>query len=228
MGFLFWKSKKEKEIEKLSNVMKNSFLNIKHDLEKVAQWINYLNEKNKNTEGKIENLSIKIENIEREIEEIKEYLYYSGLFKQVFKQPKKVFKQVFKHQTAVQTGVEGVQTAVQTGVQTAKEEDFLKKLTITERAIVWVLLNSELKLSYEDIGKVLGKSSNTIRGQINNIKSKVPGLIKEIIEKNGKKRYFIDEKTKYFIFKKLKVKVKNKEKLLKIAKKIKKKVESES
>jgi len=227
MGFLFWKSKKEREIEKLTNIVKTSFLNVKNDLNNVAQWINYLNEKSKNTDGKIENLSLRIEKIEKEIEEIKEYIEYSGMFKQVFKQPKKVFKQVFE-QTGVQTGVEGVQTGVWTGVQTPEKINFLRNLTITERAIIWVLLNSELKLSCEDIGRVLGKNNSTIRGQINSIKVKIPGLIKEIMEKNGKKRYYIDEKTKYFIFKKLKVRVreaKKSEKIQKIKEKIRKKVE---
>jgi ElaB/YqjD/DUF883 family membrane-anchored ribosome-binding protein len=220
MVFWFWKKKEEKEIEKLKNILKSSFFSVKNDLEKVGQWINYLNEKNKNFDEKIENLRMKVEKVEKEIEEIKEYLYYEGVFKQVFKQ----HKQVFKHQT----GVEGVQTPVQTGVQTPEKENFLKNLTITERVIVWVLLNSDLKLSCEDIGRVLGKNSNTIRGQINNIKSKIPGLIEEIIEKNGKKRYFIEEKTKYFILKKLKVRVEKRKKLEKIKQKIRKKVESES
>ena len=205
MVFFFWRKRKlEREIERLKEIMKTSFLNVKDDLSKVSHWISYLNEKDKELDVKIENLNLKIEDLAREIEEIKEFLAVSGgVFKQVFKHHKQVFKQ--------QTGVEGVQTPVQTGVQTPKTL-ILQNLTLTERAILWVLLNSELKLSCEDIARVLGKSANTIRGQINSIKSKWPSLISEFIEKNGKKRYYIEDKTKEFLLKKLKVRVESKKK----------------
>ncbi|MEM1535086.1 MAG: hypothetical protein QXE64_00940 [Candidatus Pacearchaeota archaeon] len=207
MFFNFFKKRKlESEIEKLKEVMKNSFSNVKDDLNKISSWIFYLNEKDKDLDEKISKL-------QEEIEEIKELLAFSsGAFKQVF-------KQVFKHQTAV----EGVQTAVQTGVQTPKINKKLTKLatkniileglTLMERAILWVLANTDLKLSCEDIARVLGKSENTIRGQLNSLKSKWPQLINEIIEKNGKKRYYIDERTKELIFKITKTKIKAKIKL---------------
>jgi hypothetical protein len=70
------------------------------------------------------------------------------------------------------------QTDVQTDVQTPNLENF----SITERAIIWVLLNSELKLSYDDLATMLGKEKSTIRGQINIIKQKGNGLINEQIE----------------------------------------------
>ncbi|MEM2768303.1 MAG: hypothetical protein QXL50_00005 [Candidatus Pacearchaeota archaeon] len=195
MFFNFFKKRKvENEIEKLKEIMKNSFSNVKDDLNKISNWIIYLNEKDKDLDEKINRL-------QEEINEIKEFLAFSsGAFKQVF-------KQVFKHQTPV----EGVQTPVQTGVQTPKinkkltkletKSIILQELTLMERAILWVLANTDLKLSCEDIARVLGKSENTVRGQINNLKDKWPQLINEIIEKNGKKRYYIDERTKELIFK---------------------------
>lgn len=192
MLFWFFKRKKiEKEIDRLKEIMRNNFFYIKDELNKVDKWIIHLNEKDKDIDEKIEKINLKIEELNKEIEKIKEFFI-----------PKQVFKQVFKHQTAVQTGVQN-QTAVQTGVQTAKNE-ILQNLTLMERAILWVLANTDLKLSCEDIARVLGKSENTIRGQINNLKSKWPYLINEIIEKNGKKRYYIDEKVKYFLFKTIK------------------------
>lgn len=205
MGLFFWrKSRTEKEIERLKEVMKTSFLSVKDDLNKVSHWISYLNEKDKELDVKIENLNMKIEDLAKEIEEIKEFLAVSGsMVKGVFKQHKQVFKQ--------QTGVYGVQTPVQTGVQTPRNI-ILQNLTLTERAILWILLNSDLKLSCEDIARVLGKSENTVRGQINSIKTKWSNLISEIIEKNGKKRYYIEEKTKDFLLKKLKVRVKKRKK----------------
>jgi len=35
--------------------------------------------------------------------------------------------------------------------------------SVTERAIIWILLNSEMKLSYDDISSILGKERSTIR-----------------------------------------------------------------
>jgi len=116
-------------------------------------------------------------------------------------------KQLFKTNRPVldkQTGVYAVQTGVQTGVQTPNLEQF----SITERAILWILLNSDMKLGYEDLSTILGKEKSTIRGQINTIKSKSEGLIEESIEKNGKKRVFIPEEIKEKMLKKQKVRVK--------------------
>jgi chromosome segregation and condensation protein ScpB len=54
-------------------------------------------------------------------------------------------------------------------------------------------MNSEMKLSYEDLALLLGKERSTVRGQVNSIKQKSEGLIMEISEKNGKKRIFVPE-----------------------------------
>ena len=114
---------------------------------------------------------------------------------QVFKTNKQVFNK--------QTGVLPVQMGVQTGVQTPKLEQF----SITERAILWILLNSDIKLSYDDLAAMLGKEKSTIRGQINTIKTKSESIIEEQIEKNGKKRVFIPENIKEKMLKKAKVRV---------------------
>ncbi|MEK6827557.1 MAG: HTH domain-containing protein, partial [Nanoarchaeota archaeon] len=104
-------------------------------------------------------------------------------------------------------GVYAVQTGVQTGVQTPN----LSQFSVTERAILWVLLNSEMKLSYDDLAAMLGKERSTIRGQINTIKQKSE-IIEEEIEKNGKKRVFIPEEIKEKMLKKTKVRVNSKKK----------------
>ncbi|MCL6500685.1 MAG: hypothetical protein K6T16_01475, partial [Candidatus Pacearchaeota archaeon] len=98
------------------------------------------------------------------------------------------------------TRVEGVQTPVYTAVQTA----FLKGLTQQEKVILWILLNAEQKLSCEDIAVLLAKDKSTVRSQINNIKQKNESWISEFIEKNGKKRYYVDEKLKSILLKKMK------------------------
>ena len=94
----------------------------------------------------------------------------------------------------------------QTAVETAVETPNLNNFSITERAILWILLNSDIKLSYEDLATMLGKEKSTIRGQINSIKSKSECL-EEQIEKNGKKRLFIREEIKEKMLKKSKVRV---------------------
>ena len=78
-----------------------------------------------------------------------------------------------------------------------------------ERAIVFALLNSEVKLSYEDLAAMFGKSKSTIRGQINNIRQKNDDLIEEYTEPSGKKRLFLPEKVKNSITKDIKVKIKS-------------------
>ena len=118
-------------------------------------------------------------------------------------------KRVFKTPTAVyrkQTAVQAVQSAVQTAVQTAENVN-LSSFSLMERALIMVLLNSEMKLSYDDLAAMTGKSRATIRGQINSIKQKSEGLVEEIIERNGKKRVFIPENIKEKLLKKVKVRV---------------------
>jgi len=75
---------------------------------------------------------------------------------------------------------------------------------------LFLLLNTDMKLSYDDISAMLNKEKSTIRGQINAIKSKSESLIEEIVEKNGKKRIYIPENMKEKLLKKQKVRLKNK------------------
>ena len=186
----------KKEAEKIREEIKNSFDLVKNDINSVGEWIKHFNSDKDFQKKDIEDIKEVLSSIQKEIEEMKKsFSEPENLsFKQVFKTPKKVFKK--------QTGVYAVQTGVQTGVQTPKLEQF----SITERAILWVLLNTDLKLSYEDLAAVLGKEKTTIRGQINAIKQKSE-VIQEITEKNNKKRVFIEEKVKEKLLKKVKVRV---------------------
>ena len=56
-----------------------------------------------------------------------------------------------------------------------------------------------------------GKDKATVRGQINNIKRKSEGLIKELIEKSGKKRLYIEDRIKERLLKGVKVRVNNRQ-----------------
>ena len=75
-----------------------------------------------------------------------------------------------------------------------------------ERAVLWVLLNTDMKLSYDDIATVLGKEKSTVKVQVNNIKQKNENLISEFIERTGKKRYYVETDLKERLLKAAKLK----------------------
>ena len=190
MGFLWWgKKKKDEEI-------KTSFNAVKQDVSKISTWIRHLNTKTEHHDSEIGKISEKIDKVSQDIDDIKSFISFFDT-----RMASRVFRTkstgVDKH-----LGVEGVQTPVYTAVQTA----FLRGLTSNERIILWILLNSNMKLSCEDIAALLGKDRSTVRSQINNIKQKNESWINEIIEKTGKKRYYVDEKMKEFLLKKIKLK----------------------
>ncbi|MBI5148383.1 hypothetical protein HZA33_01760 [Candidatus Pacearchaeota archaeon] len=159
---------------------------LKKEFKKASEWIKHLHAKDGHHENNISDLNSRLSTIEKDLLEIKNYISFFG--HKAFKQPVKQLSTVVDKQTPVG----GVQTSVQTGVQ----EDFLGHLSSMERAIIWILLNTELKLSYEDVSVLLGKDKSTIRGQINSIRQKREGLIEEVIEKTGKKRIYVPEGTK--------------------------------
>ena len=186
---------KKKEVEEIKEETKKSFESVKKDILAVTGWIKHLDSEKNIQKMEIEGLKEALSTIKEEIEGIKNIVSMMSEIKR---------PRVFKTPTAVldkQTAVYAVQTGVQTAVQTPEISDF----SITERAIIWVLLNTDMGLSYEDIASVLGKERSTIRGQINAIKRKSESLIIEKIEKNGKKRLYITEDTKNLLLKKSKV-----------------------
>ena len=199
MGFLFFGKKEDKHDKKwkdLHGKLDISFSNIKKDMGNMSKWISHLHNKKEEHHGRISRVERKLYKIEEMLEELSK--------KQVFlEKSKQVFKQQQTNNRLKQLAV-GVQTPVQTPVQTANQtldaldlnqiSVVLKKLTVMERAVVWVLLNTDLKMSYEDISVTLGKDKSTVRGQLNNIKRKSESLITEHTEySTGKKRYFIDD-----------------------------------
>lgn len=190
----------KKRVEQLRKEVIESFNNVKSDLSKVGKWIKVIDEKSNKNEQEDSKIKEEINELKKELEEIKNNYEFFGQGK---------IKQLSKQR---QTGINKqqnpftVQTAVQTAVQTPK----LEVLTVMERAIIFALLNSDIKLSYEDLAAMFGKSKSTIRGQINNIRQKNKGLIEEYSEPNGKKRLYLPEKVKNSITKDIKVKIKNK------------------
>jgi len=184
----FSKKAEKKDLEVLKQAVQTGFNSIKEDFNKTSVWIKHLKTNEEGLKEEISDLYEELASVKEELENIKNVLSIVG--KQgVFKQQQTVFNK--------QTPFKGVLNTVQTGVQTV----FLDNLSTTERAIIFVLLNSDMKLSYEDLAAMLGKRKATIRGQINSIKQKSEGIIEEIIGENNKKRVFIPEKIKESLLK---------------------------
>lgn len=222
-GWLFGKTEKN-----LEEKTERGFSAVKKDMEVIGKWIKHLDSQDKQVFDILNELKLEIASIRDEVESLREGV-------DMVVEDQKV-KQVFKKLPVLgkQTAVEDVLEGVQTGVQTANFYDILKDLSGNERLIVFALLNSDMKLSYEDLALLLGKERATVRGQINTIKQKSESLIEEIVEKNGKKRVFIPDEIKEKLAKYAKVRVSAKKKHEKSSKNDEKseshkeKVESES
>lgn len=199
---MFWFFSGKKEVERIKDETKKSFDSVKKDIEGVGEWIKHLDSHKELHKGDIIELKMELSTIKKDLEELREIISMISEFnsERVFKTPKQVFNK--------QTAVYPIQTAVQTAVQTPNLDQF----SVSERAILWVLLNTDMKLSYDDIAAVLGKERTTIRGQINAIKQKSESIVEEITEKNGKKRVFIPEEIREKLLKKAKVRVRKKKK----------------
>ncbi len=184
---------RKKEVEQVKEDTRKGFDSVKKDIDSIGVWIKHLDSEKNNHKKEIEEVKDILSTIKEDLEEVKNLVVLTDSIK--FKQtPKQVLKK--------QTGVYDVQTGVQTGVQTPNLEIF----SSSERTIIWVLINTDMNLSYDDIAKITNKQKSTIRGQINSIKKKAD-IIREKIETNGKKRVFIPEKIKEKMLKKRKVRV---------------------
>jgi hypothetical protein len=203
---MFWLFNGKKRIEEVKKETKKGFDSVKQDLVSVSGWIKHLDSEKNLQKKEIEELKEVLSSVNEEIEGLKNILSIMNDFNtnSMFKQAFKTNKQPLNKQTDVYP----VETTVQTDVQTPN----LSTFSVTERAILFILLNTDMKLSYDDLASMLNKEKSTVRGQINTIKSKSESLIQEIVEKNGKKRIFIPEKVKEKLLKKQKVRVKESKK----------------
>ena len=203
---MFWLFTNKKRVEEVREETRKGFESVKKDILSISEWIKHLDDKKTAVQTDVKELKSVLSSIKEEIKELRgvastlDNLNINSDLKQTTKTNNHLFNQ--------KTSVYGVQTPNQTAVQTPNLLN-LDIFSITERAILGVLLNSDLKLSYEDLATLLGKEKSTIRGQINTIKSKSESLIMEIIEKNGKKRVYIPKELKERLLKKAKVRVKN-------------------
>ena len=205
---MFWLFGKKK-VKLLEEETKNSFQQVKNDIEGVGKWIKHLDSKDKQVFEILGEIKRELATINEEVGGVKEAVSLVNLSvenKQLLKKTGVLHKQ---------TDVYSVQEPVQTPVQTGNFYDILQGLSSNERLIILTLINSELKLSYEDIARLLGKERSTIRGQINAIKRKSEGLIQEIAESNGKKRVYVSEEIKEKLEKYAKVRVRKEKKVRK-------------
>ncbi|MBX4212543.1 hypothetical protein KW787_03770 [Candidatus Pacearchaeota archaeon] len=196
-----------KKDKKLEHEVKESFSGVKKDMDVVGKWVKHLDSRDKQLFDLVNELKNDLSSVKDEIEGMKEAIEMTN---QVARD-----KQLFKKLPILdkQTAVGGVDNAVQTAVQTGSFYEILKNLTAHERLVLFTLMNSDMKLSYEDLAMLLGKERSTIRGQVNAIRQKRPGLIEEISEKNGKKRVFVPLEIKEKLSKYAKVRVKKKGKV---------------
>jgi len=195
MVFKLFKKKRlevDKKFSDINDSLKNSFSKIKEDMFSLSSHVENLHDYKKNHSELIENLDSRIKILENFIEDV--------LTNQALVQTESLSKQT-------QTNVRPKRTSVL--VQTEVLES-LKRLTPMERSLVWALLNTDLKLSYSDLARILGKDESTVRGQVSNIKRKTDSLVLEKSENNGQKRFYIEERVKNKIMKKYKVKTKKK------------------
>lgn len=201
--------------KKLEEKTQEGFNSVKRDMDVVGKWVKHLDRQDKQLFDMIKDIKKDLSTIKEDMEDLKEREHMG----KINQKGKQVFEKMGVWDK--QGGVFGVQKPVQTAVQTGNFYEILKKLSSNERLVVFTLLNSDMKLSYEDLALLLGKERATIRGQINTIKQKNGGLIEEIIEKNGKKRVFVPQEIREKLQKYAKVRVKKEEKERKVKKKMK-------
>ena len=193
-NWMFKKVKKE-EFDTHKEAVQTALNSVKQDMANVSKWIKHLEQQDSSIKKDVQEIVQDFSSIKEDLEKLKEMI---GQQKNDFEGSPIKQNQTARHK---QTPVYDVQTAVQTTVQAA----FFNKLSLSEKAIVMILVNSDMKLSYEDLGAMTGKDSTTIRGQINTIRQKCPGIIEEQIEKNNKKRLFIPDKIKGILLRKAKI-----------------------
>ena len=187
----------KKGIDDVEEETKKGFDSVKKDIVSVSGWIKHLDSEKNIQKKEIDDLKTELSSMKEELEGVKNIISIMGGLKLNNKIG------VSKQLTNKQMPVYAVETAVQTAVETPNLDQF----STTERAIIWVLLNTDMKLSYDDLAAMLGKERSTIRSQVNIIKQKSDSLIEEVIEKNGKKRIYIPDLMKYKMLKKTKVRM---------------------
>ena len=188
----FWIRKKEmmdlnEKFDRIHSSLHRSFLNVKTDMTHLNSKFDKLQNYHRSKENEFLRLQERVDQLEL-------------LFNEAFgakQKDERVFGQPFG-QTQTDSRLKQPSVVVQTDKIGDKHT---KNMTPMERAIISIMINSDIKLSYEDLSVMIGRDKSTIRGQINNIKQKNESLLTEFIERNGKKRFFVEERVKNEILK---------------------------
>lgn len=188
---------KKKEVEKVREETLVGFSRVKTDIDNIGKWIKHLDSHHKLHKSEISEIKEDLSSIKNDIEILKNsFPMINGVQNAQNSRPT---KRAFNKQSAVQV--------IQAAVQTVDQSPNFDLFSPNERLILWTLINTDMRLSYEDIASLLGKEKSTVKGQINAIKAKSESIMLESTEKNGKKRLYIPEEIKAKLLKKPKVRV---------------------
>ena len=199
----FWIFKKKdgenSRIDIVEDAVKESFNHIKKDISSLSGWVKHFKDQHFDHHVNIQNTHDKVDEAHRRINELESTLYELADKLEAVQTP----VQIKQEQTVVRpnTRLDMSKQPSKQAKTTVQTDKFSKGLTPMERAIVSVLLNTDMKLTYDDLSIAIGRDKSTIRGQMNNIKQKRENLIYEVLEPTGRKRFYIDEKTKGKVFK---------------------------
>jgi len=154
MGFWFFGKKKEDEVNKLKEILRGSFSNIKKDIGLINDLLDNFRKKHDRHDEKFERL-------ERDLVEIRQLLT-------------KRSKMSSDYDNGGRSIVHERSRAFKLNVQSFMNVQSLKKLknylTPAQKRVIQLLNISEIPLEYEDIAKELKLSVVTVRRHINDIK----------------------------------------------------------
>lgn len=184
----FWLKKKDynnlgEKFDNIHSSLHKSFLNVKMDVTHLIAKIDKINEDHIMKKSEIEELNKRVNQIEQIIDHM-------------FNQKTRVFGQPFEvKQTNI--GFKQPNSFIRTDNQMDRKGDkWTRNFTPMERTIINILLNTDMQLSYDDLSVMMGRDKSTIRGQMNNIKMKNELLVTEIVQKDGKKRFYVEDRLK--------------------------------
>src|SRR3989344_2830280 len=129
---------RKRDAHKIKEDTRKGFDSVKKDIQSVGEWIKHLDTHRELHKKELNEIKGILSTIKDDVDELRNIVSIvdSVSPRQILKTPKQVFNK--------QTAVYPVQTGVQTGVQTPNLDNF----SVSERAILWVLLNTDMKLSY--------------------------------------------------------------------------------
>ena len=138
-----WLFGNKKEIERVEEDTKHGFELVKKDVQSVTGWIKHLDSERQLQKNEFDLIKDDLSMVREEIEGLKNMVSMLGNLRPSggFKTPRRMSNK--------QTAVQGVEIGVETAVQTPNLDQF----STTERALIWILLNTDMKLSYEESNK---------------------------------------------------------------------------